>query len=458
MGIEVDQYRESIGKYYTVARSVKKCKLLSITDIACFNLLLLYGTKITPLLILVHFFCKAAETRKNTSKVNKSLCCPDIHKLQVKTNNSIFVLKCLNFFIVLCILLIISGIEINPGPFDSDISSSSSSDLDNISAVSELINNTFSFLHLNIQSIVSKIDMISAEYSCHDILSFTESWLNENTSTDQQCLEIPDYKFPPFRRDRSNKVGGGVIVYVKNTVNCTIRPDLHVGSLECIWLEIKLNNKKYLYGTFYIPPTSDLQTWRNIEHSIDLALNCNYDIILTGDFNINQLNNNINDKIGSLMTQFSLHQLITEPTYVTEHSSSLLDLILVSNPLSVLFTDVGAPLLEQVRYHLPVIGLLHHSSKPWTSYKRKIFLYDKGDFDSYRQQLTDVDWETLFGHNDVDTIVDIITNTILNIADNTIPNRFITVHKDSRPWITTSIKKFIRRKNRIHKKQNIQIL
>ena len=452
MGIEVDQYRESIGKYYTVARSVKKCKLLSITDIACFNLLLLYGTKITPLLILVHFFCKAAETRKNTSKVNKSLCCPEIHKLQVKTNNSIFVLKCLNFFIVLCILLIISGIEINPGPFDSDISSSSSSDLDNISAVSELINNTFSFLHLNIQSIVSKIDMISAEYSCHDILSFTESWLNENTSTDQQCLEIPDYKFPPFRRDRSNKVGGGVIVYVKNTVNCTIRPDLHVGSLECIWLEIKLNNKKYLYGTFYIPPTSDLQTWRNIEHSIDLALNCNYDIILTGDFNINQLNNNINDKIGSLMTQFSLHQLITEPTYVTEHSSSLLDLILVSNPLSVLFTDVGAPLLEQVRYHLPVIGLLHHSSKPLTSYKRKIFLYDKGDFDSYRQQLTDVDWETLFGHNDVDTIVDIITNTILNIADNTIPNRFITVHKDSRPWITTSIKKFIRRKNRIHKK------
>jgi hypothetical protein len=62
MGIEVDQYRESIGNYYTVARSVKKGKLLSITDIACFNLLLLYGTKIIPLLILVHFFCKAAET------------------------------------------------------------------------------------------------------------------------------------------------------------------------------------------------------------------------------------------------------------------------------------------------------------------------------------------------------------------------------------------------------------
>ena len=58
-----------------------------------------------------------------------------------------------------------------------------------------------------------------------------------------------------------------------------------------------------------------------------------------------------------------------------------------------------------------MIGLLHHSSKPSTSYKRKIFLYDKGDLDSYRKQLTDVDWETMFGHDDVDTIVDIIANT-----------------------------------------------
>jgi hypothetical protein len=74
----------------------------------------------------VHFFCKAAETRKYTSKVNKSLSCPEIHKLQVKSNDSIFVLRCLNFFIVLCILLIISGIEINPGPLASNNSSSSS--------------------------------------------------------------------------------------------------------------------------------------------------------------------------------------------------------------------------------------------------------------------------------------------------------------------------------------------
>ena len=37
-----------------------------------------------------------------------------------------------------------------------------------------------------------------------------------------------------------------------------------------------------------------------------------------------------NHKISSLLTQYSFQQLITEPTYMTEHSSSLLDLVMVT--------------------------------------------------------------------------------------------------------------------------------
>jgi hypothetical protein len=45
---------------------------------------------------------------------------------------------------------------------------------------------------------------------------------------------------------------GGVVVFVKDHSNCKHRPDLQIGNLECIWLEIKIKNKKYLYGTFYL--------------------------------------------------------------------------------------------------------------------------------------------------------------------------------------------------------------
>jgi hypothetical protein len=129
-------------------------------------------------------------------------------------------------------------------------------------------------------------------------LSFTDSWLKPNIN--DETLKLPGYKFPPFRRDRQNKTGGGVIVYVKEHINCIVRPDLQIDNIECLWIEIKFKNKKYLYGTFYIPPNSGSQSWLDIEQSIDLALNSNHAIIIVGDFNDNQLNNNTNNKTRSL--------------------------------------------------------------------------------------------------------------------------------------------------------------
>ena len=54
-------------------------------------------------------------------------------------------------------------------------------------------------------------------------------------------------------------------------------------------------------------------------------------VIITGDFNDNQLDYS-RTKISSLLTtKFSLPQIIDEPTHFTEHSSSLIDLILTNN-------------------------------------------------------------------------------------------------------------------------------
>ena len=189
----------------------------------------------------------------------------------------------------------ISGIDINPGPSVASESSSSFSSAESLSSnMRNLMTNSVSCLHLNIKSIVPKLDFIVAEYSFHDILSFTESWLKPDISTDS--LKLPGYK-PPFRISRVDRLGGSVVVFVKDEINCATRLELQVGSVECIWLEIKINNKKYLYGTIYIPPNSGQQIWEELVQSIDLALNSNHDSI------------------------------ITEPTYVTERSSSLLDLV-----------------------------------------------------------------------------------------------------------------------------------
>ena len=47
--------------------------------------------------------------------------------------------------------------------------------------------------------------------------------------------------------------------------------------------------------------------------------------------------------------------MITEQTHFTERASSLIDIILVSNPSSCILSAVGDPFLNQeIRFHCPV--------------------------------------------------------------------------------------------------------
>jgi hypothetical protein len=49
--------------------------------------------------------------------------------------------------------------------------------------------------------------------------------------------------------------------------------------------------KQILFGIFYIPPKSTQDIWEKLESSIEMAINDTAidDVIITGDFNDNQL-------------------------------------------------------------------------------------------------------------------------------------------------------------------------
>lgn len=69
----------------------------------------------------------------------------------------------------------------------------------------------FSIMHLNIQSLLPKIDLVRSEALAYDIMIFTESWLKPNVSNTSILIEN---FHEPQRKDRPVKIGGGVTVYV----------------------------------------------------------------------------------------------------------------------------------------------------------------------------------------------------------------------------------------------------
>lgn len=214
--------------------------------------------------------------------------------------------------------------------------------------------------------------MIGAELRNFDIICLTETWLDYRTS--DETLNIEGFKL--YRRDRTGDNHGGVCVYAKSNVYSRRRTDLELQDIECIWIEINTQHRKFLLGTFYRPPNAPAATLSSIEDSIGLSLDANIrDILITGDFNLDIRKQISNRKVSEICQQFNLQQLVTEPTHYTETSSSTIDLIFTSNKNNILLSGTGEPFLEQnVRYHCPVYFVLNFSKTASPIYHRHIWL------------------------------------------------------------------------------------
>ena len=96
------------------------------------------------------------------------------------------------------------------------------------------------------------------------------------------------------------------------------------------------------------------------------------------------------NKMNDLILVYNLSQLITENTHFTEHSSCLLDLILVrNNNNNILMSGTLDPLIpDQVRYHCPIMILLKFTPPRATAFKRTVWYYKLADYDKYREELS----------------------------------------------------------------------
>ena len=353
----------------------------------------------------------------------------------------------------LAVFLLCSG-DVHPNPGPSSVSSIESLSSTTASLSSSILNSlttghNLSFVHYNVQSILNKLDILQAELSSFDILAFTETWLSQQIDTDD--LVLATYSRPE-RKDRDDN-HGGVILYVKETLRFKRRADLEIRGIECIWIELLNNHQRILFGLFYRPPNSHADYLSSIEDSLGLAIDTGItDIVVTGDFNINMTNPNSARKIDNLCTQFSFHQTIDQPTHFTENSSSLIDILLVTNKDHLLSSGVSDPFLDQpVRYHCPIFGVFKFTKHKCKSFVRNIWYYDQGNYDLMRERASAVPWDNL-QHDEIDVYAENIFSAVENIARECIPNRNVRIKASEPPWITSSIKSLIRKRKRAYKK------
>ena len=356
--------------------------------------------------------------------------------------------KYLNNFelsVFLAMILYRAGdVEKNPGPVNDNTSDTSSS------ASFPVFNGNFSVVHYNVQSVQHKLDIIEPEFANFSLVSLTETWLNE--SIINQDLMLNNFQVP-FRRDRVGDSHGGILVYVKDGIPCKRRTDLELITIECIWVEVNVRNKRVLVGTFYRPPNSLPLILSDIENSIGLAVDTGIsDIVILGDFNLNMLVTQSQRKINDLCQQYGLIQLINEATNFTESSASTIDLIMVSNINSVDISGVGEPfLMQDIRYHCPTFCIFKFKKHIVKPFSRKIWLYDHGNYNDLRQMISDYNWDSV-RNDDVNEYANCFSKTLLSLAEQCFPTKHVTIRPRDLPWINNTIRRLIRKRNRLYKK------
>ena len=160
---------------------------------------------------------------------------------------------------------------------------------------------SLNLFHNNARSIMAdgRMDEYNILFKAIDnpfnIMVFTETWLTETNKhlcnfegyTPLHLLHPVDAQF-----DLKTK-GGGVSIFIKHNIEFIYREDLSLSTptVECIFIEIKHENKKYLIGGIYRVPNTDVKEFcQTINRLIEPYRS--YEIILLGDFNICLLQDN----------------------------------------------------------------------------------------------------------------------------------------------------------------------
>lgn len=321
----------------------------------------------------------------------------------------------------------------------------------------------FSLIHSNIRSIPKNLTKFENYLSNIDmkwsVMAFSESWIKDHS---EKHYGIDGYATEHlFRKNRS---GGGVSLYIKDSIEYHVREDLNIleSHIEAIFIEINgesINkSKNVICCALYRPPDTDVKLFNkaitNILEKIKTERKICY---LAGDFNINVMNidkhSDTNEFI-EIMFAYSMIPNISKPTRVTRLTSSLIDNIFTNDLFDsdrilngILYTDVSD--------HFPVFHIdysLKSDPKPTHVHKR---YYNQQNLDKFTSQLEAEDWNEVYSCIDPQLAYSIFHAKISKIYDECFPLKRVKIgYRNRKPWLTEALKKSIKHKNKLFKRKN----
>jgi hypothetical protein len=131
------------------------------------------------------------------------------------------------------LILLTNDVEMNPGPEGTP---------ETVPPAQQL-NHNMRCLYFNARSLVNKTTEFQALVTDFDIVAITETWLNAEIGN---CELLPGQNFTIHRKYRADRIGGGVLLAVRNNIFNLRRKELESDSTEMLACEIRPKSRKKL--------------------------------------------------------------------------------------------------------------------------------------------------------------------------------------------------------------------
>lgn len=342
--------------------------------------------------------------------------------------NLTFYFILLILFYLTLLLLIAGDVHPNPGP---------------------RLGKLFSICHANVRSLMQDDkfrDIKTRLCESFHVVTLSETFLS--TKILDHSLQIDNFNL--FRKDRDGW-GGGVAAYVNSDIITVRRSEIEIHDIETMWLELQLLNTKIIVCVAYRPPNSSVEFWNKLSIELEYSRNIggNTHTIIIGDLNAHTVS-----PAGKKLSEFcSANHLFIHnysPTRIRPESATVLDQIL-TNERSLESVDILAPVYTSDH---SVLGAKINLATPHIlkSFKRKIWNYNNVDWENFRTNLQNTNWDECFLNENVDEAWKLWSHKFNSIMSQCIVNKEVTIRPRDKPWYNSLLRRENRKLEYHHKK------
>ena len=271
---------------------------------------------------------------------------------------------------------------------------------------------------LNARSIINKrneLNIMVDDIKPH-IIGITESWAN-NDITDAE-LRLEGYVM--FRKDRVGRRGGGVLLYIKETIAAyEVQLQEEADCNEAIWCKLVTGHTTVTIGVVYRCPNITIQNNDKIHNAISEV--SKGDCIIMGDFN----HGNIKwDSLQSTGVEDQKFWYLVQDSFLTQHvleptrAARVLDIVLSSQKEFVDNVVIQEPLgssdHNQLHFNINI-----KSDKTKVKQCRRDFR--RGNYEEIRNFLARIEWNDNMNNKTTTECSNILRGELDSAIDSYVP-------------------------------------